>query len=99
MATIHNTKRKIDLSKSELKYMAVFEVLKWASLNEGNIDEDFYHNMYLNEIPKFMGTELSQTVKFTKKEKMYMNAEFKIIARILRKRLLKYKAKSEIEKL
>jgi len=61
------------------KFQAVSFVLGWASVNEDNLNEDWYNEYF----PEAMGIEWNE---LTEQDKENARVEFKYLAKLLRKR-------------
>lgn len=91
MAKTINSNKHIKISANELKISALNEVLCWATLNDEDINEDFYlgfqeFSLPRNRVNKNYNPDKSELIHFTNEEKEIMRKEFLRISKHLFKR-------------
>ena len=90
MAKVYPTNEDYPITKKEAKTAAVREVLKWATLNLENKNEDFYENFVTADIDVERGEGVDLILN--DKEREWIREEFEYIAKVLYRRLEKHRA-------
>lgn len=91
MAIVTGTNEDFPISKRQAKISALKNVLRWATLNWKDTEEDYYEFFSVAEGSDEIVDD-QRTLDLTPQEREWMRKEFETIGKILLRRLEKHRA-------